>query len=91
MPAEVAAVFAGLPADVQRDLIAIRRDLLNIAAKDGRISLIDETLKWGEPAYRPRRPRTGTTIRLGWKSSTSDLIALYVPCSTDLIERFRMW
>ncbi len=46
-----------------------------------------ETLKWGQPAYLPKRPRTGSTLRLGVPKAGG--FALYVHCQSRLIPDFR--
>jgi hypothetical protein len=45
--------------------------------------------KWGEPAYLPAAPRTGSAIRLGWKRSAPNCCAVYFHCKTTLIGTFR--
>ena len=65
------------------------RDLIfDVAAKTGGVGALDETLKWGEPAYLTRS-KSGSTIRLGWKASAQDEAALYFICTTGLVDRFR--
>jgi len=81
----VAAVFAALPAPLQPPLLALRTLIYDVA---GDLPL-GETLKWGEPAYRPRAPRTGTTIRINALRGSTTHYALYVPCQTNLIEIYR--
>ena len=49
-------------------------------------SALEETLKWGEPAYRVRG---GSTVRLGWKAPTPNEVAVYFICTTGLVDRFR--
>lgn len=88
-PEDVAAKLATFPADVRSDLLELRAAILRVAAADSRIGNIEESLKWGEPAYRPVKPGTGSTIRLGWRANAPDDLLLFVHCRTDLIERFR--
>ena len=48
-----------------------------------------ESLKWGEPAYRPAKSRTGTTIRMDALKGSDDGHALYFHCQTTLLAQFR--
>jgi hypothetical protein len=45
---------------------------------------LDESLKWGQPAWRPRRARQGSTLRLNWQDSAPQTLALYVDCKTTI-------
>ena len=51
------------------------------------VGQIEESLRWGEPAYLTRGPVTGTTLRL--HSKRAGEYALYVNCQTSLIADFR--
>jgi hypothetical protein len=72
-----------------RDRLMAIRDLILAAAKAEEIGLLEETLKWGEPAYLPKRPRIGTTLRLGWSDGPKARVTLFVPCQTRLIDLYR--
>ncbi len=48
---------------------------------------IDETLKWGQPAYLTHQSKSGTTLRLGVPAPKK--IALFVHCQTTLISEFQ--
>ncbi len=50
---------------------------------------LEETLKWGQPAYLPAKPRTGSTVRIGPIKDDPDRYALFVHCQTTLIDDFR--
>ena len=54
------------------------------AAQGAETGPLDETLKWGQPAWRPRRPRTGSTLRLNWSPARPDHLMAFVDCKTDL-------
>ncbi|MEP6197007.1 MAG: hypothetical protein ABJ162_01255 [Erythrobacter sp.] len=47
---------------------------------------LTESLKWGEPAWRPLKG--GTTLRMSWKADRS-AIGLFVDCKTDLCVRMQ--
>lgn len=85
----VARVFAGYPASPRRALLALRELIFETARHTEGVGAIEETLKWGEPAYLTARSGSGTTIRIAWKPRAPDRYALYVHCQTDLIETFR--
>ena len=58
------------------------RTLFHLIAEENGLGDLDEALKWGQPAWRPKRPRTGSTLRMGWSEVTPDQLALYVDCKT---------
>jgi hypothetical protein len=49
---------------------------------------LEETLKWGEPAYATKN-RAGSTVRIDWKAKDPDRYAMYFHCQTDLVSTFR--
>jgi hypothetical protein len=53
------------------------------------VGSIEESLKWGQPAYRPIAPRTGTTIRIGPMPNSDTEYALFFHCQTRLADDFR--
>lgn len=69
-------------------LRALRDLIFETAEATPQVGEIEETLKWGEPAYLTHAPKTGTTLRLGW-DKTGDHARLFVPCQTTLIETWR--
>ena len=60
------------------------RALIRDVARTLDVGPIEESLKWRQPAWRPTRPRTGSTLRLNWDSGASKSIALFVDCKTTL-------
>jgi len=86
--AAVEARFGAYPAKVRRRMLALRELVLRTAASTPGVGEIQETLKWGEPAYLTP-DRTGSTVRMDWKPRDPDHCALYFNCRTDLIETFR--
>ena len=82
----VAAAFKAYPAPVRKRLMDLRETIFDVAAKTPGVGALDETLKWGEPAYLTP---SGSTIRLGWKAAAPDDAALYFICTTGLVDRFR--
>jgi hypothetical protein len=88
-PAEVAAVFARYPQRVQTRLHWMRALILDVAAKTPGVGPLQETLRWGEPAYVTAQTKSGSTLRMDWKPSAPDGCAFYFICHTRLVETFR--
>jgi Domain of unknown function (DU1801) len=87
--ARVLAAFAAFPPDARRPLMRLRALIFDTAAATPGVGLLDETLKWGEPAYLTSQTRSGSTLRLGWKPARPDQYALYFNCQTPLVDTFR--
>ncbi len=83
---EVAEKFRSYPEDIRKKLLVLRRLILDTAARTQDAGAVEETLKWGEPAYLARH---GSTVRLGWKESNPDQYAICFHCRTSLVETFR--
>ena len=83
---KVAAAFAAFPAPVRARLLALRDLIFDAAAATQGVGSVEESLKWGEPAYRAKG---GSTVRLGWKAATPDEVAMYFICTTGLVDTFR--
>jgi len=66
-------------------MLTLREAIFTVAAEQS-ITDIDETLKWGEPSYIAK---SGSTIRIDWKSSTPDYYGLYFNCNSKLVATFR--
>lgn len=84
----VAARFASYPADVRRKMLALRELAFRTAAAMPEVGQIEETLKWGEPAY-VTSSKSGSTVRMDWKIRTPAEYALYFNCNTTLVQTFR--
>lgn len=85
----VAARFAGYPPVMRARLLALRRLILETAAATPGVGPLEETLKWGEPAYVTATTGSGTTLRIDSKPQSPQTCALYVNCQTTLVETFR--
>jgi Domain of unknown function (DU1801) len=83
----VAAVFNGYPPKALTTLMALRKLIFATAADKG-VGELEETLKWGEPAY-VTKSGSGSTVRLGWKAARPNEVAIYFHCQTSLVETFR--
>jgi hypothetical protein len=69
-------------------LLEVREMIFEAATAREDIGTIEETLRWGEPAYVTTKKRTGSTIRLAIEK-TSGQPALFFDCKTTLVEEFR--
>jgi hypothetical protein len=85
----VATVFDAYPAEVRRKLMKLRELIFEVAASTDNVGSLEETLKWGEPAYLTSASRTGSTVRIAWKRSKPNQYAMYFICTTNLVDTFR--
>lgn len=65
------------------------RAMFHDSARRCDVGTLDEALKWGQPSWRPRRNRTGSTLRMGWNPAQPSHISLFVDCKTDLAARLQ--
>ncbi len=82
---QVADKFESYPGEVRSKMLALRGLVLDVAADSGKLHILEETLKWGEPSYLVKG---GSTIRMDWKAS-SNQYALYFNCNSRLVESFK--
>jgi hypothetical protein len=85
--AAVAAVYNGFEELARTALMALREIVYDVGRADARVGQIEEMLKWGQPAYLTKGPKSGTTLRL-WAPKVGGY-GIYVPCSTTLVAGFR--
>lgn len=83
---DVRKVLDTYPESAKAKLLQIRELILSCAAEDSAIGVITETLKWGEPAYLTEQSKSGSTIRLGYKDSAPDSVAIYFNCNTTIVK-----
>ena len=84
---EVELVFANYPDFVRNKLLALRELIIETAKEIDGITNLEETLKWGEPSYLTK---SGSTIRIDWKSKSPNQYAMYFKCTSRLIETFKI-
>ncbi len=63
----VLAVFKSYPPALRTKLLALRRLILDTAAHTEGVGALQETLKWGEPAYVTAHTQSGSTVRIDRK------------------------
>jgi len=85
----VAQVFDTYPPAIRRKLLVLRKLIFDTALSTAGVGALEETLKWGEPAY-VTPSKSGSTIRINWKRSSPSQYALCFICHTNLVETFRM-
>jgi hypothetical protein len=85
----VERVFAGYPPAIRKRMLSLRALIFETAAQIEGVGEIEETLKWGEPAYLTSISGSGSTIRIDWKKKRPAQYAMYFNCQTTLIETFR--
>ena len=86
---EVAAAFSAYPPAIRRRMLELRRLIFATAAKTEGVGTLEESLRWGEPAYLTRETKSGSTIRIDWKEKRPAELAMYFHCQANLVGRFR--
>jgi hypothetical protein len=84
---QVEAKFKAYPSHAGEKIEQLRNLILQTAKELEEIKVIEETLKWGEPAYLTK---IGSTIRIDWKDKNPDQYAMYFNCSSQLVPTFRL-
>ena len=85
----VAATFAGYPDEIRAKLLTLRELIFEVAAETEGVGVLEETLKWGEPAYLTTETKSGSTVRIAWKKSRPNQYSMFFICTTNLVETFR--
>lgn len=84
---KVAIVFEDYPKKVRQKMLLLRKLVLNTASEIEGLEKLEETLKWGEPSYLTKN---GSTLRMDWKESVPDRVAVYFKCTSKLVPTFKM-
>jgi hypothetical protein len=85
----VAQAFEAFPPPVRKKLLRLRALIFETAAAMPGVGELDETLKWGEPAYLTSQSKSGSTVRIGWNRKRPSQYAMYFNCQTTLVDTFR--
>lgn len=88
IPGEILAAFEQVEPNARAVLLDIRALILETTNNSAEIGAIDETLKWGQPSYLPKKARIGSTLRL-WVDKDDGHPTLFVNCQTDLLDQIR--
>ena len=89
LPQHVSRAFDTFPEGERDILLSLRELIFDVAAKTPGVGPLEETLKWGEPAYLTSQSKSGSTVRLGIRKGQEDEVAIFFICSTTLISEFR--
>ena len=85
-PAEpIRNAIAAYPEPARNRFLELRTIIYNCAERLA-VGPLEETLKWGQPAYRLS---TGSTLRLGYSVKNPDVLSIYFNCNTKLVRTFR--
>jgi hypothetical protein len=85
----VKKVFESYPEPLRAKLLVLRELIFETAASIPGIGDLDETLKWGEPAYATTQSKSGSPVRIAYKASRPTQYAMYFICHTNLVETFK--
>ncbi|MGI0107016.1 DUF1801 domain-containing protein [Salinimicrobium sp. WS361] len=84
---KVETVFANYPDFVRDKMQHLRELVIETAEETEGVTVLEETLKWGEPSFVTKN---GSTLRMDWKEKTPDQYALYFQCTSKLVDTFRL-
>ena len=84
---DVEAAFDAFPEPARGTLIGLRTLIYDVARTTPGVGELEETLKWGQPAYLTPKTKSGSTIRLGIPKDGG--FAIYAHCQTTIISDFR--
>jgi len=85
----VAEVFNAYPTGIRRKLMSLRQLIFDVASRTEGVGEVQESLRWGEPAYLTATSKSGSTIRINRKKSSETRYAMYFHCQTTLVDTFR--
>ena len=74
-------------AQIDNRLDELATIIINVGQALPPIEGLIDTYKWDQRAFLPKKPRIGTTVRVGQASDSQ--VAIYVHCQTTLIDSFR--
>ena len=89
VPKQTRDTLSGLPDHLKEKLFSLRELILETAVENPAIGPLEETLKWGEPAFLTSATKAGTTVRINRHNKDNNQYAIYVHCRTDLLDRYR--
>lgn len=85
----VKEVFESYPAPTRAKLLTLRELIFDTAASTPGVGNLEETLKWGEPAYVTTHSKSGSPVRIAYKAKRPTQYAMYFICHTNLVETFK--
>jgi hypothetical protein len=79
--------FENYPDNVRDKIQFLRELVIETAEEIQDITVLEETLKWGEPSFLTKN---GSTLRMDWKKKTPNQYQMYFKCTSRLVETFRL-
>ncbi|TYP71615.1 DUF1801 domain-containing protein [Aquimarina intermedia] len=83
---EVQTVIESYPAAFRERILILRKLIIETANVTEHVTVLVETLKWGEPSYVTKK---GSTLRIGWNPKTPDYYGMYFHCASRLVPTFK--
>lgn len=83
---EVECKFASFADDIRAPLLALRELIFETAADTPGVGRVEETLKWGEPAYLTPETKSGSTIRIAPNKIGG--YAIFTHCQSSVLSDF---
>lgn len=83
----VIEIFANYPDFVRDKMQRLWELVIETAEETEAVSVLEETLKWGEPSFVTK---SGSTLRMDWKEKTPNQYAMYFQCTSRLVDTFRL-
>lgn len=84
--ADIAAAFDIPDRQARNGLLTLRDMIFEVADGLPQIGKVEESLRWGQPAYLTSDTKSGTTLRLGVPKTSG--FAVFVHCQTTLISDY---
>ena len=85
----VKAALDACPEPARRQLLTLRKLILDTARTTEGVGPLDEALKWGQVSFLTTQSKSGSTIRIDRVKSDDSQVAIYFHCQTNLVETFR--
>ncbi len=82
-------VYLGYQGLAGERLKELRAMVLDVAANTEAVGEIEECLKWGQPSFVTKKPKSGSTVRIDAIKDDPDHVAMYFICTTTLVDDFR--
>jgi len=86
----VQQVYDGYEGVVGERLRELRTIVLDVAAQTNGVGEVEECLKWGQPSFVTKRPKSGSTVRIDAIKDEPNHVAMYFICTTTLMDDFRV-
>ncbi|QBF29733.1 DUF1801 domain-containing protein [Thalassococcus sp. S3] len=83
----VADAFLAYPKAAQPGLLRLRDLVFDVAEDTPEAGRIEESLRWGQPAYLTPETKSSSTLRLGVPKD-GDGFAIYAHCGSSIISTF---